>query len=155
MVAGALAAAGTAGAAVAVPWSEIFSGVLGAGGVPPALFLLIVGGMAAALIGVTVTLRKEQEARDMEREAAAKAMIDIQEKRLLETREMLLALERTGTALTTHTTSLESRTVTLMQLVKGVEDFALKEDLNRRYFEEVGKRIEEGIKTLANEIRGK
>lgn len=148
------AAAGTGAAAVAVtlPWVDIFKGVLGAGGVPPALFLLVVGGLVAGLLFAISLLRDEQHGRDEdqkarleERTAAAEAANAIQEKRILEMREMLSALERTAKALTTHTIALEARAVMMNDLVTGVAKLVHNQEATREHFTGVATRLEGGI----------
>jgi hypothetical protein len=149
------AAAGTVVASVTMPWNDIFKGVLGAGGISPALFLLVVGGLVIGLITLASSLKKERDARDTERDAAAKALNDLQEKRISEGREQLLALERTATALTAHTTALEGRTITLQELVRGVDNFARQEDINRRFFEGVSVRLEAGVDEVLRVLSGR
>lgn len=145
VVIGAAVTTGTAAAAVAMPWPEIFKGILGAGGVPPALFLLMVLGLVSGLIWALNALKNEQAARDVERAEAARAAKEIQEKRIEQGLEMMKALERTAAALTTHTVAVESRTVMMNALVKGVDKFATQEEASRKYFEAVSVRLETGI----------
>lgn len=154
-VVGGVAAVGTAAASLAMPWQDILKGVLGAGGVPPALFLLVVSGLAVAVIVLASSLKKERDARDTEREAAAKQLHELHEKRHTEGREMLLALERNASALTAHLTALEGRTVTLQELVRGVDSFARQEEVNRKFFEGVSVRLEKGVEDVLDVLRSR
>jgi hypothetical protein len=151
---GAIAVAGVASATV-MPWTDVFKGILGAGGVPPALFLMVVGGLTIAIVVLARAFQKSEDARDIERANDAKSALAIQEKRIEEGKAMLLALERTATALAAHTAALESRTNTVAEMVQALAKIAQNQDATRTHFEGITTRLEEAQKETLRLLRGR
>jgi hypothetical protein len=151
---GAAAIAGVTAAAV-MPWSEIFKQVLGISGVHPALFLLVVGGLAVAIVVLAKAFQRSEEARDIERAAEAKNILAIQDKRIEEGKAMLLALERTSTALAAHTAALESRTKTVNEMVQALAMMAQTQQASREHFQGVAQRLEENQRVIMGIVREK
>jgi hypothetical protein len=138
-----------------MPWDEILKGILGGGGVPPALFLLIVLGLVFALVVVAKAFSKSEAARDTERDLCSQAANGIQEKRIEEGKAMLLALERTSAALATHTAAVEGRTQVISDLVNGLAKVAQNQETIRDHFKGVTDRLEQGQKEILANLRGK
>jgi ABC-type protease/lipase transport system fused ATPase/permease subunit len=153
--AGASITAGTVATAVLMPWTDIFKNILGSGGVHPALFLLVVGGLAMAVIVLARAFQRSEVARDTERSFEANNILSIQEKRIEEGKAMLLALERTSTALAAHTAALESRTVAVNEMVQALARMNHAQESSREHFKGVAERLEENQKIALGLLRGR
>jgi hypothetical protein len=136
-----------------MPWAELFKNILGGGGVAPALFLLIVGGLTSAVIVLARAFQKSELTRDTERSNETRNLLAIQEKRLEEGKAMLSALERTATALAAHTLAVESRTQTVSEMVQVLAKVAQTQETTRDHFVRVADRLEEANKTTHNLLR--
>jgi hypothetical protein len=136
-----------------MPWPEILKQVLGGGGIAPALFLLVVGGLSAAVIVIARAFQKSETTRDTERSNETKNLLAIQEKRLEEGKAMLSALERTAAALAAHTLAIESRTTAISEMVQVLAKVAQTQETSREYFSRAVDRLEEGNKETHRLLR--
>jgi hypothetical protein len=136
-----------------MPWADLLKNILGGGGVAPALFLLVVGGLATAIIVLARAFQKSEATRDTERSNETTNLLAIQEKRLEEGKAMLSALERTATALAAHTLAIESRTTAIAEMVQVLAKVAQTQESSRDYFSRAVDRLEEGNKETHRLLR--